>query len=575
MGEAHHFLKALYGDAPDHALAVLWTKDDKSSHYFAASDDGLAAAAQFAESRREDVYTHAALAAQRGPKHRRLSNLTAAGIVGVWADVDINGGPQDKRGAAPDLQTALEVVSGVLEPSLTVTSGYGLQAWWLLDEGPWIFRSDDERERGAALAGAWIRLVRKVCQEAGFTIDAVQDLARVLRVPGTFNAKGKASGWEPARVSGWPESLHEQDGPRYELHALLEIASKAPAPTSSSMGGSGAARGSGGALVVRADAEPPLDKLEALRENSQVFEATWRRARREQVARDWSSSEYDLALCSFAVQAEWEDQELANLIIAHRRRHDPQGLDKALRVDTNGDPDYLLRTIARARTEHRKVEREKDRSDALDELQQVAENGEGDPDRVLSAFNRIVGGPVIKELIQDGRDPETATFTLVMGNGDPVRLGGASNLVNQDRFRERFMVVTARLLPKVKADEWTDAVNALMTTRQLRESSDDTPEGTVLEWLRRYLYERIAPKADIDESATLREPFEREGDVFVFAQSFAAWVRGAMRLRAHDHEVRDMLRNAGFERRTVNYHKRDGQRASASFYAARRDLVDA
>ena len=87
-------------------------------------------------------------------------------------------------------------------------------------------------------------------------------------------------------------------------------------------------------------AEPPADKLAALCSGDPAFLATWEHKRRD--LSDESPSGYDLALASRAAAAGWTDEEVANLLVAFRRRH---GLDvaKAIRED------YLAHTIARAR----------------------------------------------------------------------------------------------------------------------------------------------------------------------------------------------------------------------------------
>jgi len=90
-------------------------------------------------------------------------------------------------------------------------------------------------------------------------------------------------------------------------------------------------------LTVRPDAEPPAEKMAALLANAITFRRTWEHRR----DRRWSLSEYDLSLASFAAAVGWSDQEIADLIVAHRRKYGETR--KGLRVD------YLRRTIAKAR----------------------------------------------------------------------------------------------------------------------------------------------------------------------------------------------------------------------------------
>lgn len=565
--EAYAFLRELFGEKPpprpdrlDTKIA-LWTKGDKTSHYLGTS----AQAAELAEGRRQDVYVSVSLAPKNLGARTRVRNANAAGIPGLWADVDVIGGPEGKTNAAPTLEAARALVDELLEPTLTLTSGYGLQAWWLFEDGPWVFGSDNERERASQIALGWVHALDARARAAGWAIDHTQDLARLMRIPGTVNAKGG----QEAAVTGWPDPVADQDGPRYGLDDLATIALAAPTPPASF-------NGNGSQLLIAGEGdqvftfdpsgEPPFDKMEALLENDELFKRTWKHTRRD--AKTWTMSEYDLALASRAVLVGWDDQEISNLLAAHRRRWGGEKLDR---------PDYFERTIARARVQLVRDEQERARNDALDDLEVRSQETRPDADATVAAFNRVVGGPQVKEFVQDGRDPSSARFTLVMANGDNVRLGRANALLNQDRFREAFAVVTGHVLQKVKGPRWDSAVQALLKVRQVRESEDDTPEGQVADWLSRYLYERLPPRPGEDakdEACRTKEPFEEDELVYVFAASFGGFVRQALRQNLPDHEVKDMLRQAGFERRTVHYQRDDGAVSTRSYYAGPKTVVE-
>lgn len=78
-------------------------------------------------------------------------------------------------------QIALAHIRGLQPPpSVVVDSGGGFHCYWLLDE-PFIVHSEEERERARLLQYVWVDAMRG---DPG-----AKDLARVLRVPGTFNHK--------------------------------------------------------------------------------------------------------------------------------------------------------------------------------------------------------------------------------------------------------------------------------------------------------------------------------------------------------------------------------------------------
>lgn len=556
--EAAAFLDELFGsalptDGADLRVA-LWDKPTKRSAYYRAT-----APAAEAAHRARDLYVCVSLANGDLGARSRVTNQTAAGIAGVTADLDVVGGPEDKKPgkAAPTIEAALDLARSIAPPTLTVHSGYGLQAWWLLDDGAWVFRTVDDRQAGARLAAQWIALVDQQARQAGWRIDHTQDLARLMRLPDTINAKG---GLE-APCRGWPEPIADQDGPRYsveDLGRLVHGVQPAGQPAQLALAAD---------LDFDPEASPPADKLLALMDNSEQFRRTWRHTRRDGAA--WTTSEWDLSLASQAAQAEWTTDEIAALLAYHRREHGGEKLDR---------PDYFERTIARARTQGRKVDAERERDDALDDLEDLADQARPDPDQTISAFNRVMGGPAVKEFVQDGRDPGTARFSLVLGNGDQVRLGRIRDVTDPARFRDALAVVTGHLLPDVKRAKWHGAVQALLKVRVVRESEDDTPDGVVADWLSRYLYERLPPEPGVearDQACRRKEPFEDDDRmVHVYASSFAGFVRQALRVSLPDHEVKDLLRAAGFERVTVHYVKADDQPSTRSYYARARNGID-
>ena len=155
----------------------------------------------------------------RIPRRKRPSAEHAAGIYGVWLDLDVNGTPAGngrvKTGVAPNRNEALKLASAIRPPTLIVDSGGGVHAWHLLEE-PWLLDDEHDRKQAAELAARWQDAHRK---RVPWQIDPTADLARVLRIPGTFNTKGEP----PALVQ-----LLQATGPRYPLQDLLDDVERVP-----------------------------------------------------------------------------------------------------------------------------------------------------------------------------------------------------------------------------------------------------------------------------------------------------------------------------------------------------------
>lgn len=304
------FLRTLWGDQPP-GLIQLWKLAGRRSTYIRSPE----AAVALVPAGTVDTYVGVGTAARDLGRHARAKVDEIAAIAGLWLDLDVNGGPENKQGAAPDQQHALNLARAELEPTLLINSGYGVHGWWLFDE-PWKFASVAERTRAATASLQWYELHRR---HATWTIDGTHDLSRLLRIPGTVNGKGGQQA---------PVTVIEQTDCRYSVDELLERCASA-----------GAVARPGGDATVKTGVRLAEEQFATLATNAR-FAATWRHERTDHPG--WSLSEYDLALCSQAALAGWNDQQLADLIATHRAKYgDEDG--KANR------PDYVQRTIALAR----------------------------------------------------------------------------------------------------------------------------------------------------------------------------------------------------------------------------------
>ena len=254
----------------------------------------------------ENVYIGCGLRGENlGPAQRGLSEAVTA-IPGVWVDLDFGDGHK-KKNLPPTQDTALELLRELgPPPTLLIHSGHGFHAWWLFRE-PWVFDSDEDRLKAEVLTKVWCDMLRARAKEQGWDADQVGDLARIMRLPGTWNRKGEQPPC-PTRL------LHCDDGRRYDPSDLEPylvangIAGLAPcSPTVPFV------------FVINADAEPPAEKFLRLCEIDLKFKVSWEHARTD--LQDQSASSYDMSLATRAFAANWTAQEIADLLIACRRKH--------------------------------------------------------------------------------------------------------------------------------------------------------------------------------------------------------------------------------------------------------------
>ena len=335
------FFHKLYPDKPPNYYVLLWRLQDKRSHWFKDIDQ----AAEFATDK-ENIYIGVGLSPQDNGPSKRCPANKIIGFPGHFIDIDI-AGPAHRKGNLPEsLEEALAIVDKFpLKPSIILNSGHGIQAWWLFTE-PWLFDSKAEREQAQDECRRFNYTFKKLSGDR--EIDSVFDLSRVLRIPGTINAK---------REPHVPVEIIEINDIRYSLFDFDQHMVKTDElPAKPARVGTGIGITDGvvnvGDLVLDPAADPPAELFDVLCEVDPLFKATWECKRDPK--KFPSLSEGDLALASLAAHAGWNDQQIANLLIAFRRRHKDRtnNPDKALRID------YLKSTLTRAHEGTKEIARE-------------------------------------------------------------------------------------------------------------------------------------------------------------------------------------------------------------------------
>lgn len=532
MSAAVEGLTDLFGELPAGLRGAIWQKKDKRSFYLSSPQE----AAQFEGS--ADVYVSAALvsaeSAERIGSRGRPKARDSAAIPGAWADVDVTGTPDGrggtKTGAAPSHEAAMELALVVLEPTLLVNSGYGVQAWWLFEE-PWIFGSDQEREQAAQIVRAFQATLR---DRAGFGLDATHDLARLMRLPGTFNAKGQ----EPV-----PVEREEHDGPRYSLEALARVAQDA-APSRSSA-----------SVAVAVGADLPTTKFEALMENSEPFRQTWEHQRRDHP--EWSDSEYDQSLASQAARRGWTADEVGALVAEHRRSRNGSGDEKADR------PDYIERTVAKAF---------EGVSQGAEQSPPVAHDPRtGAPLSALGQLSRLLEGPTVRRVVWRRSKRSAYVFYVTDPRTDEeVLTHSVDDVLVLSNLQKAIHSVTGMVIeaPRRNSEAWKAIQRAITLAAEVVEVGDEEAE----EWrfrLGQYLSNRVSESPQT--AAERGEPFERDGRIHLNRPSFQHFLRVTQRMRAETTEVSAALHELGFDsdpRHDQNYTKPDGKRGNRSYWAS-------
>jgi putative DNA primase/helicase len=319
------FLKTLWVDVPP-SWVLIWTVDPFSGEKHSIWLKSFDHVNRIVEGQHgKNVYMGCSLAeySMKVPSSRvRVRNDNAAGIAGMWADIDIADEVHQKQNLPATVEAALDALPPEHPPSIMVHSGHGLQCWWLFVR-PWIFKDAHERRLAQQQTQAWHGLISESFAKKGYVLDSTYDLARVMRLPGTWNYKSPER--KPVQVIQTSD-FRWRDIPNLPTHTSSTLLSLDCPPAEV------------GSLNL--DPEQPLPSVcEFMLENMEKFARTWQCSRTDLQ----SASEFDMSIAGNGVAAGCTDQEIATMII-HFRARQGYDMDKVLMRQ-----DYIRRTISRAR----------------------------------------------------------------------------------------------------------------------------------------------------------------------------------------------------------------------------------
>jgi len=238
-----NFLQQLWpADIPAGNHLLIWTrrpspsdpangaKAEKRSYWCKSVAEATNLLKRIVPHKDADIYLGCGLADRAFGSHQRCKAADIVAIPGLWLDMDVDDGCHKKAANLPKtVDEALALLHLMpLPPTLVVHSGGGIQGWWLFDQ-PVTLRPMGEvsdilmgrsdimfHPVAAALTESWNKILLAHCQARGLTTDSVFDLARVMRLPGTWNVK-KGTG-DLAR----PTSILMDGGPRFSVEEVME-----------------------------------------------------------------------------------------------------------------------------------------------------------------------------------------------------------------------------------------------------------------------------------------------------------------------------------------------------------------
>jgi hypothetical protein len=498
MTDPRSFLRSLFAAKPGDAYVLIWTLDDKRSHWFREIDR----AAEFVESARgRDIYVGVGLSPQDFGPSRRCPSDKVLGLAGFWADFDLKSEAHAKTKLPTSIEEALSVIPPAMSPTVVIATGNGAHAWWLFKE-PLLFDTTDERQSAAALIARWQTLLRLNAAARGWAFDRLSDLARVLRIPGTLNNK------DPRNPK--PVSVHSNAGRMEDAPVVIDL-----------------------------NAAVPDDLLNRYMTADLRFKNTWLRQRHD--LRDQSQSGYDLALADFGVDAGLADQQIVDLIIHHRRLHGERPRKNA---------DYFERTLAPAAERKGGVDPFAAETAAADPTQQPQsdpppkpQDPEPDPAAAKAILcervSQALGVRVLRLHKVTGEEP---TYVMELENAT-IKFSGVGKLIDQASVRVAVAAAVNRLIPRIKPKAWERLAQTMLDALTEQEGGDETDTvGVTKMYPTRYLTESaFIPSIETQPIQSIRKPTAIDGHVAVSASDLQMHVNKAFFLSLTVKAIAQML----------------------------------
>ena len=188
------FLEILYAEAEQGWLVLSYPDPHGlKSDWFDISRTTWQAIAHAAERRARTYNVYFGVVLQQPDcdpgQFRRSRRATAYSVPGLWFDLDLAYGQHAASQLPQTDREALQFLADLpARPSLIIFSGGGLYGYWLFKE-PYLITTEADREAIAHLSRQFSYTLVEAGKLHGWTLDALGDLARVLRPPGTINHK--------------------------------------------------------------------------------------------------------------------------------------------------------------------------------------------------------------------------------------------------------------------------------------------------------------------------------------------------------------------------------------------------
>lgn len=544
MAGQQEFLKEFFRDLPDGHFILLWTvgaDGAKTSHWANCAAAASSIAARLSNDSQNLYFGVASRRQNHGP-HERGKIKDTSFLFGLWLDIDIQSDSHAKQNLPEDMDEAMSILEAVpLEPSIVVNSGHGIQAYWLLDHpivcGPNFDRTSSFTKRFNDTFNIF-------ASKMGWGVDAVSDLTRVMRVPGSKNIKNRGRIEDVQIVS--------MTGARYSVEEIEEYIIDTPVG-----GGVVHATQEDQRAVVDVNANPNFEKFEALSENHPDFRDRW--THKKPPGTDDSMSSYDMSIATIAAHSGWTLQEIVDLLAAHRRKY--PSLDKQNKADRT---QYLVTTASKALASARAKENVSAPAVTLavgvdGDIDITDEKTVASREQSLRNVSTLMGIEIVDFAKYDGEDPSFRIQGICSRENKPkwFEVGTIDNLLSQAKFKARTLAHLGKAPARLKQQPWEGACEMLVRIARVVQLADGGDEAAViLGKLSKYIKTATAVPVscefdipDDDDGTTI--VYRLVNDYYFTLDAFCSYLRLHERENVSRKIVAKALKTKGVESKSI------------------------
>ncbi|MGB9604659.1 MAG: hypothetical protein ACPL88_02115, partial [Bryobacteraceae bacterium] len=377
----------------------------------------------------------------------------------------------------------------------------------------------------------------------GWAFDRLSDLARVLRIPGTVNAK------DPANPK--PVTLFSNSGRRYNPSDFEDWLDEAAVPdpeAEQQAARDWAERFQDKPLVINLNARIPQEMIDRWMEADLRFRNTWLKQRHD--LKDHSQSGYDLALACFGFDAGLEEQQIVDLIVHHRALHNQRQRTRL---------DYFQRTLGKAAARAQAPQPASagplpGRSEAPEaSIPSEQPPSEADPPTakalLCERLSRALGIRILRLVKVTGKEP---TYQMELEN-TTIEFPSFRKFIDQTSVRMAIGSAVNKLIPKIKPKHWEQLAQTMLDALIEAEGGEETDfKGSIRMYVRQYLTDSgFIETIENQPAATLRCPTILDGRIAICSSDLQQHVNKAFAQNLSVKAIASMLAAIGAVNVTV------------------------